>query len=554
MPADAPATEADREEHERLRRLLEADADALAALPGARIAKRNPLRTVVRVPLDDGRAVYVKKFGRGGLLGPIKYLFVPSRARAEWEASRALRAAGVPAAEVAGFHERRASGLLVSSSCVVLEFPDALELVPWMFRRFGQHGPFAPDVEAKRRDLFGRLGRLLRALHEAGLGHPDLHGGNLLLSREGDPPDLRLIDLHTVRREAGEGRRARDLGVLLHSMRTATTPEERLLVARAYDGDRPVLGPAFEADLEAGIRAREEARVASRTSRAKLFRPTGRYDTARADGLRLVHLRSLGAEPVLAALREHRRVAADRSSKDSLKRGGRSTVTRVVVAGPDGPRRLVVKETKVRGAADVLKNALRPPRAVASWTAGNGLWHRHVDCAEPIALAVRGAWPLRRESYLVMEDASEHGERLDLRSLRLFGAGPLDGAARAAKRDAAARVGTFLGALHAAGIYHGDMKAVNVFVRRKHGHESFCLVDYDRVSFGSGPVPAARRVKNLAQLAASLGTYFTRTDRLRFWRAYAAEVPGVRDAGLATGRAVAAACARKIVVRRDPIE
>ena len=95
---------------------------------------------------------------------------------------------------------------------------------------------------------------------------------------------------------------------------------------------------------------------------------------------------------------------------------------------------------------------------------------------------------------------------------------------------------------------------MNVFVRRKHGRDSFCLVDYDRVAFGGGPVDPRRRVKNLAQLAASVGTWFHRADRLRFLRAWAASIPGAWERRKEIARAVAEACARKIVVVRDPIE
>ena len=116
------------------------------------------------------------------------------------------------------------------------------------------------------------------------------------------------------------------------------------------------------------------------------------------------------------------------------------------------------------------------------------------------------------------------------------------------------RLGALVGGLHARGIYHGDLKAVNVFVRPRHGRDSFCLVDYDRVDFGAGPVPFRRRVKNLAQLAASVGTYFSRADRLRFFRAYAEWVAGAWEERRRAAREVREACARKIVVTRDPIE
>lgn len=546
-----------------VRSVLAADPAAPAAVPGAVKVKENPVRTVWRVPRDGAPAIYVKRFRVSGVKDALKHLVLPSRARAEWDASLGLNAAGVPAVEVVAYGERRAAGLLRGAVCAVLEFPGAMELVPWMFARFGQEGPWTTSQREEREELLRRLGALLRRLHDAGFVHPDLHGGNLLLSREGSPPDLRLVDLHTVRRpgSAGTAARRRDLSVLLHSMRTATGPSERALVVEAYGGAAGGAGAIDAAalrdlarDLEEVIVSMERRRVASRTRPEKLFRPTGRFDTGRRDGVDLVFLRAWGAEPFVAALREHARKSADPAAPGVLKRGGRSIVTQVEVQGPAGPARLVVKETRVRGAVDLWKNAFRPPRAVAAWVAGNGLYHRMVDLAEPRALAVRGAWPLRRESFLVMEDASAGGERYDLRSMRLWDAGPLERGAGREKRAEIERFGRWLGDLHAQGIYHGDLKCVNVFVRKKHGRLSFCVVDYDRVSFGGGAVDARRRVKNLAQLAASVGKWISRADRLRFLRAWAKPIRGAWEARKRTAAAVAAACARKIVVVHRPIE
>ena len=535
-----------------VRSALAADPDGVALLPGATVVKRNPVRTVVRVPRAGGGAVFVKRFATGGLVGLAKYAVVPSRAEAEWRAARALREAGIPSSEAIAVAEARRGPLLLDAFVVLREVKGAMDLVPWMFRRYPGEGPWPPDRAGERARLLERLGGLVRRLHDAGFVHPDLHGGNLLLSGAPDAPEMTIIDLHTVRRRAAvaAAERERDLVRVLHSMITATDAAERAAVARAYDA----AGPAFPggdaaARVERRIAALEGERLRSRTRRRKLLGPTGRFDVARRGDLSLVFLRRWGDGPFLCALEEHRRAAG----AAVLKRGGRSTVTRVSVDGPDGPERLVVKETRVRGAGDLLRNALRPPRAVQGWIAGNGLWQRHLDCAEPRAVAVRGRWPLLRESFLVMEDAGG-GERYDLRALRLWGGGPPGPRARAQKREDLERFGRFVGDLHAAGVYHGDLKAVNVFVREKHGAPAFCLVDYDRVAFGGGPVPRRRRLKNLAQLAASVGTFVGRSDRLRFYRAYASRLPGAWEDRRPAATAVAAACARKIVVVRDPIE
>src|SRR5262245_43429864 len=90
-----------------IRGLLECGPDVASKDPGARVVKRNPVRTVWRVPREGGNAVYLKRFEVAIAASLLKYPFVPSRARAEWDASRGLRAAGVPAAEVLGFTETR---------------------------------------------------------------------------------------------------------------------------------------------------------------------------------------------------------------------------------------------------------------------------------------------------------------------------------------------------------------------------------------------------------------------------------------------------------------
>lgn len=529
---------------------------AVGSLPGAAVVKRNPVRTVWRVPRDGAPAVFVKRFSVGKVLDPVKYLLTASRAAAEWEASRGMRSAGIPAAEVVAMAEARTAGVLRGAMLVVAEVPDTLELVPFLFHRWPGGGPWSGEEARARRAFLLRLGALVRRIHDAGFVHPDLHGGNVLVGAEPGEPSITVIDLHTVRRRAsvGPGARESDLAKFLHSLLTATSTADRARILRAYEGGAPSLPPGDPLRrMEGRIAALEARRVRSRTVAARLLRPSGRFDAARSGDLRMVFLRKWGREPFLRALEAHARAAAA-GGEALLKKGGRSTVTRVTVDGPGGPVPVVVKETRVRGATDLAKNALVRPRAVRSWLGGNGLWHRNVDVAEPLALLVRGSWPRLRESFLVMEDVAAAGERFDLRTLRLWGEGVPDRASGRAKRRLASRFGSFVGSLHARGIYHGDLKAVNVFLRPKHGRESFCLVDYDRVAFGAGPVGLRRRAKNLAQLAASLGEWFTRADRLRFYRSYAAKVEGAWEERREAARLVAEACARKIVVRRRPIE
>ena len=98
-----------------------------------------------------------------------------------------------------------------------------------------------------------------------------------------------------------------------------------------------------------------------------------------------------------------------------------------------------------------------------------------------------------------------------------------------------------------------DVSPFNVLVGERNGAPAFRLIDTDHCRFFPHVVDARRRVKNLAQLAASIAVCVTRTERLRWYRRYV-ETAGVPAAERETAVQVAAALARKIVVVDEPIE
>jgi hypothetical protein len=100
-------------------------------------------------------------------------------------------------------------------------------------------------------------------------------------------------------------------------------------------------------------------------------------------------------------------------------------------------------------------------------------------------------------------------------------AGGTDARARRAARKALARsVGGLFARLHAGGIYHNDLKDVNILAGGAPHAPTLTLLDLERVRFGGDPLGRRRRVKNLVQLDRTLGTRASRTDRLRMLAAY----------------------------------
>jgi hypothetical protein len=151
-----------------------------------------------------------------------------------------------------------------------------------------------------------------------------------------------------------------------------------------------------------------------------------------------------------------------------------------------------------------------------------------------------------------MEDLGD-GTRADLVALSRY-AGDLGKPARQEKAALVRAAADLVRRLHETGVYHGDLKAVNLFLRGAPTERPprIALADYDRVEFDR-PVGVRRRVKNLAQLSASVPVCVTLADRLRFFRDYARTDAAAAD-WKTWFRRVAEEQSRKIVVRMRPIE
>lgn len=92
------------------------------------------------------------------------------------------------------------------------------------------------------------------------------------------------------------------------------------------------------------------------------------------------------------------------------------------------------------------------------------------------------------------------------------------------KRNLTDRLGYLIGLLHQKGIFHADLKACNIMVKKEDDISSIKLVDYDHVRF-TNTLPLKYVVKNLAQLNSSVPRGISRSLRMRFLRAYVSKHP-----------------------------
>src|SRR5439155_300069 len=164
-----------------------------------------------------------------------------------------------------------------------------------------------------------------------------------------------------------------------------------------------------------------------------------------------------------------------------------------------------------------LASLWRASPAFGAWAGAGALAAHGFATPEPIAaIEFRRAGLLRRSFFVTREVAG--AVTADMRWQAIL-ADPDAPRRRAARRAFARALGDLFRRLHTAGLYHNDLKDVNVLVDGSAVAPHLVVLDLERVR-ALGRVGRRRRVKNLVQLARTLGRQARATDCARFLGMY----------------------------------
>jgi hypothetical protein len=244
----------------------------------------------------------------------------------------------------------------------------------------------------------------------------------------------------------------------------------------------------------------------------------GAFASSRAGGLRILHRSDLAPEHVLRAIEAHRR-NAERGREFCEHWGPSSSVSRVLLRSERGDLDLAVKWNHARGARASVTEWLRGSRAARAVTGSERLRPLGIAHPETVAIAERRRPGRVIESYLITRF--------------LAGATPLPAlmpqlfAAPSRRRAVAFEIGRVVGALHAAGLDHADLKHSNLLVT---ADDRIALLDLDSLVPPRRPT-WRRRVRALGQLeayASDLYPDLPRSDRARVLRGYFEREPALR--------------------------
>ncbi len=221
-------------------------SDVAAALLRAGVSNPESLRESAHACYDGrGRAfavdvpgagrVFVRAYLHGGALRRVTSDLHAGEGRflGELDALLAASRAGVPTPEALGVVSRRAGLGLRRGWLLLRQVEGAIDLGAFLAAR---------PAPARRRAVLAAAGRAIRALHDAGLDHPDLHLKNMLLTTD---DTVLVLDLDRARPRESLSRNRRLTGLFRFDRYAAkqaaaglpVTRADRLRVLRAYAGD-----------------------------------------------------------------------------------------------------------------------------------------------------------------------------------------------------------------------------------------------------------------------------------------------------------------------------
>lgn len=511
-------------------------------MPGARILKENRLRTVGHVPHqalreDSAREglppsdLIVKVYRYPGSWDRLRYLLIRHRARKEHHALEKLKRLGLPVPECYGSASLRRAGLTIGGGLLLEFLADAVPLSERLERDAAEAGERAGGVgahpgagqPASPSGLLARAGKLVRLLHDRGVWHRDLHGGNLLCVGREDA--LVLIDVHSCCFLPWMPRslRLRDVAKLVHSLGTRLPPQgvEALLSEYGADALRLEAGEPVESLVLREVERIEERRLRSRSKRCLL--PSSRFAVHRERGGTLFHLRDFSREALAEVCGCEPPAGAN--SLEPLTHGGASGWSCRLGLGGLQVEVHCRRYSLLQAAKGIL--ARHPLRRV--YACGHALGVRGIPTPQVVALYEKGRLRWIRRTHLVVEAPTEG---VTLRGLLQEGgarAGEPPCANVRRRHTLAREIGRLLRTLHDARLDFRDLSAGHILIRARQepGSENRfveeCGIRHPDFHVRSRPFSREERMARLKKFASGLQGPVRRTDLLRGLRAYAGE-------------------------------
>ena len=491
--------------------------DFLSNLNGKRyiLVKENRVRSVISMPASgiNANGIYIKYFKRGGFKEYIKHLFVPTKARTEWEVGNALRSNDIKTALPLAISEGKRGLLMVTET--VTNSEELMEFFTANYVSFLSEGK-----EFEKRMLLNKLAVFIRDIHEKGFCHYDLHAGNILIKFNKEQNvtgyDLYLMDLHRVKifKSVSTNKRIFNLAQIFNSLSSIMTMSDKIDFIQSY-GDSAFGNVTDEKELVRQIdeQSSKIRNIHYRSRRKRCLKESSVFSRRMIANMKMFFRKGYDTDSLHELIEKHNSALTNNDSAVIIKRDSKTALTRHAFKDKT-VQNVVVKQYRVGCFGCLLKNLFRGSAGRKAWVAGNGLRVYGLNTPLPLALLEKKRSGITTGSYLIMEEVKDSLE-MDRYILK-----NLDNRKDIKKKKALiSNIANTLGEMHNHNIFHHDLKTCNIMVKENGKSFDFTFLDFDKVSFNE-EITVRKRVKNLVQINLSTPRLFTLADRLRFLNEY----------------------------------
>ena len=491
--------------------------DFLSNLNGKRytLVKENRVRSVISMPESgiNANGIYIKYFKRGGFKEYIKHLFVPTKARTEWEVGNALRSNDIKTALPLAISEGKRGLLMVTET--VTNSEELMEFFTANYVSFLSEGK-----EFEKRMLLNKLAVFIRDIHEKGFCHYDLHAGNILIKFNKEQNvtgyDLYLMDLHRVKifKSVSTNKRIFNLAQIFNSLSSIMTMSDKIDFIQSY-GDSAFGNVTDEKELVRQIdeQSSKIRNIHYRSRRKRCLKESSVFSRRMIANMKMFFRKGYDTDSLHELIEKHNSALINNDSAVIMKCDSKTALTRHAFKDKT-VQNVVVKQYRVGCFGCLLKNLFRGSAGRKAWVAGNGLRVYGLNTPLPLALLEKKRSGITTGSYLIMEEVKDSLEmdRYILKNL-------VNRKDIKKKKALISNIANTLGEMHNHNIFHHDLKTCNIMVKENGKSFDFTFLDFDKVSFNE-EITVRKRVKNLVQINLSTPRLFTLADRLRFLNEY----------------------------------
>jgi serine/threonine protein kinase len=322
----------------------------------------------------------------------------------------------------------------------------------------------ALDLQSKRQ-LVADLASFMKNLHDKGVFHTDLHGGNIFITAKGGSYQFHILDLDRVRLKSGGLSRsecARNIALLLSDFWMLGNRGQRFRFLKDYGASADIFRDREFIRLITQTALKHSGRIWRSKARRSLSN-NSRFVLERR-GTFLVHrvrrpeiariLKELLPDPDLV-LEKGEIMKDDRAVK----------AARIELMG----RSFFLKRYNCKGWVYRFRNAFRRSRALRTWHATWGFQVRALPVPEALLCLEERKFRLLERSY-VLSEFMQNTSRLSAVWHKFD---------NLTKQYFYVQLAILFGRMHQIGAFHGDLKWTNILIPENFDFERIVLCDMD---------------------------------------------------------------------------